>query len=272
MKEKYHILRAKLHRIIFQVDTFWAKAFDIFLLLLIILSIIILSLESVENIKLQYGHLLSRTEWVITILFTLEYILRIVTSNKPWSYIKSFWGIVDLLSILPTYFAFFITDTHYFTIIRSLRLIRIFRVLSLSSFENEGKVLLKAMKESLRKIEIFLYTVIVIVIIIGTMMYFIEGAENGFTSIPRGIYWAIVTLTTVGYGDISPQTSIGQLVASIVMILGYAIIAVPTGIISAEMVKAKSVVKQKECTKCHSQITQDDAVYCSNCGEKLTKT
>lgn len=265
-------LRSKLYRIIFHVDTFWGKVFDIFLLLLIFLSIIILSLESVQKIKLEYGTLLSRTEWVITIFFTLEYILRIATSKKPWNYIKSFWGIIDLLSILPTYVAIFVSGTHYFAIIRSLRLIRVFRVLNISSFENESKLLGKALRDSLRKIEIFLYIVMVMVVIIGTVMYFVEGAEHGFSSIPKSIYWAIVTLTTVGYGDISPQTGIGQFLASAIMIVGYAIIAVPTGIVSAEMVKSKAEYnhKIKTCESCGSE-NEDDAFYCKNCGEKLNK-
>lgn len=255
---------------IFHVDTFWGKVFDIFLLLLIFLSIIILSLESVQKIKFEYGHLLSRTEWVITILFTLEYLLRVITSRRPWHYIFSFWGIIDLISILPTYIAIFVTGTHYFTVIRSLRLIRIFRVLNLSAFESESRILGKALRDSLRKIEIFLYTVMVMVIIIGTVMYFIEGEEHGFTSIPKSIYWAIVTLTTVGYGDISPQTGIGQFLASAIMIIGYAIIAVPTGIVSAEMVKSKAEnIKKKKCSNCSSEIDDDDAKFCKYCGEKL---
>lgn len=265
-------IRAKLYRIIFHVDTFLGKVFDIFLLLLIFLSIIILSLESVQKIKLTYGHLLSSTEWVITILFTVEYVLRVVTSEKPWNYIKSFWGIIDFLSILPTYIAIFVTGTQYFTIIRSLRLMRIFRVLNLSAFENESRILGKALRDSFRKIEIFLYTVIVMVIIIGTLMYYVEGAENGFSSIPKSIYWAIVTLTTVGYGDISPQTGVGQFLASVIMIVGYAIIAVPTGIVSAEMVKAKAEnTKKLKCENCNSKIEDDDAKFCKYCGSILKK-
>ncbi|MBN2890874.1 MAG: ion transporter, partial [Bacteroidales bacterium] len=242
-------LKSKLYRIIFHVDTFWGKFFDVFLLILIFISVVLVALESVTSIKQNFGQLLFVSEWVITIIFTIEYILRIIVSWNTYKYVKSFWGIIDFISILPLYIAIFISGAHVLSVIRSLRLIRIFRVLNLSAFENDSKLLGKALRDSLRKIEVFLYIVLVMVIIIGTMMYYIEGAENGFTSIPKSVYWAIVSLTTVGYGDISPQTGIGQFLASAVMIIGYAIIAVPTGIVSAEMVNAKSDNTIPKCFK-----------------------
>ena len=263
-------IKSKLYRIIFNVDTFWSKAFDVFLLILIFLSVILVALESVPKIEQQYGDLLFIAEWIVTILFTIEYILRIIVSHHTYKYVKSFWGIIDLLSILPLYIAIFISGAQVLSVIRSLRLIRIFRVLNLSSFENESKILGKAIKDSFKKIQIFLYTIIVLVVIIGTLMYYIEGAENGFVSIPKSIYWAIVTLTTVGYGDISPHTGLGQFLASSIMIIGYAIIAVPTGIVSAEMTKAKSEnKKQIICKNCNSILEDEDAVFCKYCGKKI---
>ncbi len=266
-------LKKKLYKIIFHVDTFWGKIFDIFLLILIVLSVIIVIIESVASIKIHFGNLLFYFEWVITIIFTIEYILRIIVSKNTTKYAFSFWGIIDLLSILPLYIAIFVSGTHVLSVIRSLRLIRIFRVLNLGAFETERKILGKALRDSLKKIEIFLYTVIVLVIIIGTLMYYIEGPENGFTSIPTSIYWSIVTLTTVGYGDISPQTSIGQFLASTIMIIGYAIIAVPTGIVSAEMVKTKpDNIKKKQCPNCHKKIeVEKNTKYCKYCGSKLNE-
>jgi len=262
-------VKSEIYCVIFNVNTYWSKAFDVFLLILIFLSIIFVALESVPSIEQTYGELLFIAEWVVTVLFTIEYILRVIVSHHTYKYVTSFWGIVDLLSILPSYIAIFISGAHVLSVLRSLRLIRIFRVLNISSFEKESKILGKAIKDSFKKIQIFLYTVMVLVVIIGTMMYYIEGAENGFVSIPKSIYWAIVTLTTVGYGDISPQTGLGQFLASAIMIVGYAIIAVPTGIVSAGMVKAKSDnIRKKKCNNCNGDIEVDDK-FCKYCGEKL---
>ncbi len=262
-------IKKKLYRIIFYVDTLWGKVFDIFLLFLIFSSVILVALESVDILSQKYSSFFFISEWIITLFFTIEYILRIIVSRNTYKYVLSFWGIIDLLSILPSYLAIFFSGAHVLAVIRALRLIRVFRVFNLSAFENEGKLLILSIKRSLRKIGIFLYTVTVLVTIIGTIMYFVEGAENGFTSIPKSIYWAIVTLTTVGYGDISPQTSLGQFFASIIMITGYAIIAVPTGIVSAEMVKTKRTEQSKQCPNCNAQITDKDAVFCKYCGTKL---
>jgi len=272
MIDKPKTLKSTLYRIIFFTDTFWGKFFDIFILILIFISIIVLSLESVTGVKQKFGLLLYYAEWSITILFTLEYIIRIIVSKNTYKYVKSFWGIIDLISILPTYIAIFLSGAHFLTAIRSLRLIRIFRVLNLSSFEKEGRTIITALNKSFKKIGVFLYAVLVIVIVIGTLMYFVEGSENGYTSIPRSIYWAIVTLTTVGYGDISPQTPVGQILASAVMIIGYAIIAVPTGIVSAEITKAKTENnKSRICENCKQKIKDQEANFCPNCGEKMLK-
>jgi len=271
--------RQILYRIIFGTDTFAGKTFDVFLLITIIFSILIFMLESITSVELKYGNLLHISEWVITIIFTIEYILRIIITRKSIKYITSFYGIIDLLSVLPTYIAIFFTGTHFLAIVRSLRLLRVFRVLKISLYEDAGNSLLLALKTSKRKIGVFLYAIIIIVVIVGTLMYYVEGAEHGFTSIPRSIYWAIVTLTTVGYGDISPETNLGQFIASIIMILGYAIIAVPTGIVSAEMVNAKNEKNNldckekptKTCVNCNSDNHEHDANYCKNCGEELER-
>ncbi len=263
-----HKIRKDIYHIIFRTDTFWAKTFDIFILILILLSLIILSLQSVESINKEYGQILNSSEWLITILFTIEYLLRIYSSPRPMRYIFSFWGIIDLMAILPTYLTLFIAGTHFLSAIRGLRLIRIFKVLNLSSFEKESRILAQSLKASIKKIEIFLFVVFIIVVIIGTLMYYIEGPENGFTSIPKSIYWAIVTITTVGYGDISPQTGLGQFLSSLIMIIGYGIIAVPTGIVSAEMVKSTSK-EQRTCPSCKAIITDADAKFCKYCGSPL---
>ena len=266
----YKKLKTNLYRIIFGTDTIGGKTFDIFLLIAIIISVMVIMLETITSVKLQYGKILFIADWIITIIFTIEYILRIIISHKSFKYISSFWGIIDLLSVLPTYIAILITGTHIIAIIRILRLLRIFRVLNLSLYVSAGKTITTALHQSKTKIGVFLYSILVIVILIGTLMFYVEGAENGFTSIPRSIYWAIVTLTTVGYGDISPQTNLGQLISSIIMILGYAIIAVPTGIVSAEMVKV-NIEKDTTsfCKKCKHIIKDSEAIFCGKCGEEL---
>ncbi len=262
-------LKTILYKVIFGTDTITGKIFDIFLLITIIFSVIVFMLESIESVNLKYGNLLHISEWIITIIFTLEYILRIFILRKPLKYVTSFFGIIDLLSVLPTYISILISGTHFLVIVRAFRLLRIFRILNLSLYEDAGKSILLALKASKSKISVFLYTIIVIVVVIGTLMFYVEGHENGFTSIPRSIYWAIVTLTTVGYGDISPQTEIGQLIASLIMILGYAIIAVPTGIVSAEMVNVNKKDKESiTCSNCGDTKHEVNAVFCKTCGFK----
>ena len=227
--------RARLHEIIFEADTPLGKAFDIGLILCIILSVIAVMLDSVAAIRAEYGGLLLAVEWGFTILFTIEYVLRLTCIGRPWKYATSFFGIVDLLAIIPTYLSVILPGTHYLLVIRILRVLRIFRVLKIVQYLSEANLLLTALKASRRKITVFLFAVLTLVIIFGSLMYIIEDESHGFTSIPRSMYWAIVTLTTVGYGDISPKTSVGQAIAAVVMILGYSIIAVPTGIVTVEL-------------------------------------
>ena len=259
----------KLYDIIFEADTPIGKAFDVLLLILIFLSIFAVSLESVTEINIKYGKILITLEWIITIFFTIEYILRILIVNKAKTYIFSFFGIIDFLSILPSYLSLFFIGTHGFVVIRALRLLRIFRVFKLSRYISEGNTLFKALKASRAKIAVFLYSVIMLVIIIGTIMYLVEGEENGFTSIPQSIYWAIVTLTTVGYGDIAPATTIGKFIASFVMIIGYGIIAVPTGIVSSEIAIASKKTTTQVCPHCLKEGHDYDSTHCKYCGSQL---
>lgn len=258
--------RKKLGDIIFEAETPMGKAFDVILLWLILLSILAVMLESVNSIKMSYGELLRGLEWFFTALFTLEYFIRIYIARKRWHYIISFFGLIDLLAVLPSYLSIFITGSQYLLVIRSLRLLRVFRVLKLARYLGEADVLMRALKSSRIKITVFLGVVMTLVLIIGSLMYLVEGEANGFDSIPRSIYWAIVTLTTVGYGDISPQTPLGQVFASLVMILGYGIIAVPTGIVTVELSnvnnKEKNFVK---CINCHPNNHDDDALFCKYC-------
>lgn len=258
------------HEIIFEADTRAGKNFDIALLWLIVASVLVIMLESVESIYTEYGSLLFKIELVFTGLFTIEYLLRISVVKNPWGYILSFFGIVDLLSIVPTYFAIFGIGTSSFLVIRILRLMRVFRVLKLIGFSKEASVLKNALKASRQKISVFLMAVMSIVVIVGTLMYIIEGPENGFKNIPLSIYWAIVTITTVGYGDISPESPIGQTIASLMMILGYAILAVPTGIITGEIANSSTTHSNtRSCPNCSREGHSDDAKYCKYCGHDL---
>jgi len=232
------ISKDKLYRIIFESDTPSGKAFDVALLIAILLSILLVMLESVQQFSDKHGEWIRIGEYIFTGLFTLEYVIRIYCAPRRWKYIKSFYGVIDLISILPTFLSILIEGSQYALVIRGLRLLRVFRVLKLTHFLGEAEVLRKALRQSLAKIIVFIGAVLVLIFIVGSSMYLIEGPENGFTSIPVSVYWAIVTLTTVGYGDIAPQTVAGQTLASIVMILGYGIIAVPTGIVSVELSRA----------------------------------
>ncbi|MBL3656434.1 ion transporter [Fulvivirga sediminis] len=261
----------KLHEVIFEADTFWGKAFDVVLLIAIILSVLAVMLESVAQIKAEYGTTLYIIEWFFTILFSLEYIARLTAISKPWKYAFSFFGIIDLLSIFPTFLSLFFAGAHSLLVIRSIRLLRVFRIFKLGRFIGEASQLTSALRASRPKIIVFIGGVFILVVVLGTMMYLVEGGENGFTSIPKSIYWAVVTLTTVGYGDIAPQTTLGQTLATLIMILGYGIIAVPTGIVSAEMSQQKSVrpVNTQACPHCGAEGHESDASYCKKCGGRL---
>jgi voltage-gated potassium channel len=262
--------RERWYEIIFEADTKEGRLFNVVLLVCILASIGIIILESVAGIREDYGSILRALEWVFTIIFTIEYFARIWTLNKKKKYIFSFFGIIDLLSILPSYLALFISGTQSLMVIRSLRLLRIFRIFKLSRYVGEGQNLARALKASQHKITVFLVFILTSVVIAGTIMYLVEGPEHGFTSIPVSIYWAIVTMTTVGYGDIAPETPLGQTIASIIMIMGYGIIAVPTGIVSAEMVSLKkSEITTQVCPHCFKEGHDADARFCKHCGGVL---
>ena len=263
--------RKRIHTVIFEADTPAGKLFDVSLLVLIIVSVLAVMLESVEPIQKEYGGILSTIEWIVTILFTLEFILRLISVKKPWSYVFSFYGLVDIISIVPTYLSLFTAGAQTLATVRSLRLLRVFRILKMGRFLREAKTLRYALLASRHKIFVFLLAILAIVTIMGTIMYMIEDPKDGFTSIPRSIYWAIVTLTTVGYGDIAPQSVLGQFFASIIMILGYAIIAVPTGIITAEIARTPRPkdITTRNCPSCSQEGHDKDADHCKYCGSEL---
>ena len=266
---KQYSLKTKLYDIIFESDTSSGKGFDLLLITSILLSVAVVFLDSVEYYNNRYGELLYILEWFFTILFTLEYFLRIYCIGKPTLYIRSFFGIIDLLSILPTYISIFIPASRYLSVIRILRVIRIFRILKLILYIGEVNLLVSAMLASKRKIIVFLFFILTLVTIFGSVMYLIEGEVNGFNSIPRSIYWAIVTITTVGYGDISPQTDLGQAIASFAMVIGYATIAVPSVIISTEYISISNRMNSLVCPGCSSEDHEDDARFCKSCGTDL---
>ncbi len=262
--------RTVLYEVIFEAETPTGKAFDVLLIISVLASVLVVMLDSIDAVGSQYGSLLYKIEWFFTILFTVEYALRLLCVNSPLKYAISFYGVVDLLAIIPTYISLFLPGTRYLLVIRILRILRIFRILKLANYLGESKLLIKALQASSRKISVFLFTVLTLVVIFGSLMYVIEGRENGFTSIPRSIYWAIVTMTTVGYGDISPQTALGQTIASLVMILGYGIIAVPTGIVTVGMSETFSrKVSTQVCPECNAEGHDVDATHCKFCGATL---
>ena len=270
--------RRRIHDIIFEADTFAGRLFDIVLLVSIALSVIAVMLETVEDFNSSYGNWLVGAEWVFTILFTIEYILRIISVKQPLKYIFSFFGVVDLLSIIPTYLALFAVpdQAHYLTTIRILRLLRLFRIFKMARYIGGANLILMALKMSRPKIVVFLFAVLTMAIIMGTVMYIVEGTSSppnpAFSSIPQSTYWAIVTITTVGYGDIAPMHPLGKFLASFAMITGYAIIAVPTGIVGAEInrqMKRKQDYSNRACSNCGAQVHTSDARYCRVCGDKL---
>jgi len=276
-------LKDRLHEIIFEADTPEGKLFDVLLLIFILGSVVVVMLESVNSISAKHQTLFFVLEWIFTIFFTIEYFTRLYITLKPIKYATSFFGVIDLLSILPAYVDLLFPGTHYLVVIRSLRLLRVFRIFKLFHFLKGGNEIIRGLKASRQKIIVFLFFILVVVIIMGSVLYIVESNSNsGFTSIPRSIYWAIVTLTTVGYGDIAPVTEIGQFLAAIIMILGYAVIAVPTGIVSTEMMysgkkkskkKRRNALSEEISTQCCRHCARDgheiDAVFCKYCGEKL---
>jgi voltage-gated potassium channel len=267
--DKERDFRNKLYEIIFEADTLAGKWFDIVLLWAILLSVLVVFLESISELRVSYGVIFYYLEWFFTILFSIEYALRIISAKKPFGYIFSFYGVIDVLAILPTYLSLVIAGSQYFLVIRILRLLRVFRILKLTHLIRQAAILRKALIASRGKIAVFLFAVLTLIVIIGAVMYVIEGPENGFTSIPFSMYWAIVTMTTVGYGDISPQTAIGQIFASLVMIMGYAIIAVPTGIVSVEIADVTKKSSAQVCQNCFKEGHDSDAKYCKYCGSLI---
>ncbi len=272
MFSKRNPFRDKLLVVIFGTDTKAGKLFDLILLWAIILSVFVVILESMEVIELAIGKFLMILEWIFTIIFTVEYFLRIYSTRHPRLYIFSFWGIIDLFSFLPTYIGVFFASVHFLVAIRILRLIRIFRILKLTRYFRESQELGKALWASAHRIAVFFLVLILIVLIMGSLMYVIEGGQNGFESIPQSIYWAIITVTTVGYGDVVPVTSLGKIVSSIIMIIGYSIIAVPTGIISAEMARSKKDPVSTRCTNCNFIETEPGSKFCRECGKSLSES
>ena len=273
IKYKLKNWKEKVHEVIYEADTPAGKLFDVILLLVILLSILLVMLESIESIGTKYAYILNVAEWVITILFSIEYLARIISVEKPKTYVFSFYGIIDLLSTIPKYISLFVLGTHSLVALRALRLLRVFRILKLTRFIGESANFGKALKRSRAKIAVFISFVIVLCIILGTVMYLVESNEgSGFTSIPRSVYWAIVTLTTVGYGDIAPITALGQFIASLIMILGYGIIAIPTGIVTSEMSKSEKELipnNTQNCANCNEGYHQDNAEFCHKCGNKI---
>ncbi len=260
--------RYALYTVIFGHDTRAGRFFDIVLMWSIILSVVVVMFDSMSEVRAQYGELLFMVEWFFTILFTIEYLLRLISIRQPLAYALSFFGIVDLLAIIPTYLSLVIAGSQYLLVVRILRVLRVFRVLKFVRYIGEARMLMTALRGARRKIMLFLFAVLTIVVVIGSFMYLVEGPENGFTSIPRSIYWAIVTLTTVGYGDISPRTPLGQAFASIIMIIGYGIIAVPTGIVTVELGMARTT-RGRACGSCGLSSHEEDAQYCKHCGARL---
>ena len=258
-------MKDKLYKIIFETDTKAGRLFDIFLLWIILVSVITVVVESVPSIGNSYPNVFYTIELLLTVIFTIEYIVRIWVSPKPVAYIFSIWGIIDFLSVLPTYLGIIIGGYHYLLVVRIFRLLRVFRILRLVQFNSEAKILVEALKSSRYKISVFFIAVLAIVVLLGTLMYVIEGGEKGFTSIPESIYWAIVTITTVGYGDLVPHTTLGKFLSSIAMIVGYAIIAVPTGIVTAELSKQNRNPKKCACGSNY----EADFKFCPDCGNKF---
>jgi len=262
--------RERMHEVIFEADTPMGKAFDVVLLIAIVVSIAAVVLESMTAVRVAHGRLLQIAEWTFTGLFTIEYILRLISVRRPWRYATSFFGVIDLAAIAPTYLSLFLTGAQSLMVVRALRLLRIFRVFKAARYLREIQALVRAVKATGAKITVFLFTVLTLVLVMGSLMYVIEGEAAGFTSIPRGVYWAIVTVTTVGYGDITPTTVLGQTLAAAAMVLGYSLIIIPTGIFSMELVRAtQRQLTTQSCPACVREGHEPDADYCKYCGASL---
>jgi voltage-gated potassium channel len=262
--------RARLHQVVFESDTPAGRAFDLALIGLVLLSVVVVSVETVRGMPAGVYRALRSAEWTLTVVFTVEYVLRLIAVRRPLAYAASFYGVVDLLAILPTYVSLVVPGAQALLVVRVLRLLRVFRVLKLSRFLSEAQTLTSALRASSRKIAVFLLTVSTLVVVIGSLMFVVEGPENGFTSIPTAMYWTVVTLTTVGYGDVSPRTGLGRTLASLVMILGYGIIAVPTGIVTAELTQGRArPVSGQACPTCGAEGHDADARFCRRCGTQL---
>lgn len=262
-------LRRRVHEIVFEVDTRAGRAFDVGLLLLIVSSLAVIMLESVDDIRAKHHALLVFLEWTFTALFTTEYLLRLWCVRSPAGYARSFFGVVDLFSVLPTWLGLFFEGSHSLLVFRALRLLRVFRVFKLARFSGESRHLSRALWASRHKVTVFLLAVVCSVLIAGALMYLVEGPSNGFTSIPYSVYWAVVTLTTVGYGDVAPQTPLGQSLSMLLMVLGYGLIAVPTGIVSAELVHQPRATSGQACPSCSAESHEPDAKFCRKCGAPL---
>lgn len=271
VKSEKDLLKQKIYIIIYGSSTFWGRLFDLVLLLVIVLSVFLVMIESVDRLDQKYHDLLIYGEWIITVFFSIEYILRIYSNKKPWNYIFSFYGIIDLVSLLPMYLSFFVPGSSFLVTFRALRLLRLFAILDYMPIIGQQTHIKEALLASKNKIFVFVYFITVVSIVLGTLMFLIEGEKSGFTDIPTSIYWCIVTMTTVGYGDIAPQSPLGQFLASLIMIMGYGIIAVPTGIVTAEYSRIKDNVPPpvKSCSKCTQLIFEKTDNFCKNCGTPL---
>lgn len=266
--------KQKIHQIIFGAETKLGKLFDVVLIAVICLSVLVVVLESVTSIKLGYKNFFYTIEWFFTIFFSIEYILRVYSVEKKKDYVFSFYGVVDFLAILPSYIGLYMVGMESLMVIRAVRLLRIFRLFKLTHYVGESEILMNALKASRHKITVFLFTIFTIVLSVGAMMYVIEGSESGYSSIPKAMYWAVVTMTTVGYGDIVPQTDLGKTLAAVLMVMGYGIIAVPTGIVTTELANAGKEYKQRDmeklsCPTCEKSDHESDAKFCKTCGVKL---
>jgi voltage-gated potassium channel len=262
-------LRERIYRIMFEADTSTGRGFDILLILAIVASVVAVMLDSMATVREAAGGVLSAAEWAFTILFTIEYLLRLYAAPRRIRYARSFFGVIDLLALAPTYLSILLPGGHFLLVVRVLRVLRVFRVFKLAKYVAEAELIVAALKASGRKIAVFLFAVLSIVVVVGSLIYLIEGDASGFTSIPRSVYWAIVTLTTVGYGDISPRTPLGQTLAAAIMILGYGLIAVPTGLVSMEISLALSRHQKRVCPECGTAESDPDAKFCRRCSAGL---